>query len=101
MEEAVERSPPLRKTGGSTPSGRASAGAFGAEAQPEEREALRARLTAEYGERFANPYVAAERGLIDDIIDPRDTRKMLALGLKMCWNRHLERPFRKRGIIPV
>jgi len=40
-------------------------------------------------------------GLIDDIIDPRDTRKTLALGLKMCWDRTLERPSRKRGIIPV
>lgn len=40
-------------------------------------------------------------GLVDDIIDPRDTRKVLAQGLRMSWNRTVERPFRKRGIIPV
>jgi acetyl-CoA carboxylase carboxyltransferase component len=40
-------------------------------------------------------------GLIDDIIDPRDTRPVLAHALKMCWNRTVERPERKRGIIPV
>jgi acetyl-CoA carboxylase carboxyltransferase component len=40
-------------------------------------------------------------GLVDDIIDPRDTRKVLSLGLRMCWQRKLERPWRKRGIIPV
>ena len=40
-------------------------------------------------------------GLIDDVIDPRDTRKILANGLKLAWNRTVERPTRKRGIIPV
>jgi acetyl-CoA carboxylase carboxyltransferase component len=40
-------------------------------------------------------------GLVDDIIDPRDTRRVLYHGLKMCWNRTLDRPARKRGIIPV
>ena len=37
----------------------------------------RAELIEEYDERFANPYMAAERGYVDDVIDPRDTRKML------------------------
>jgi acetyl-CoA carboxylase carboxyltransferase component len=40
-------------------------------------------------------------GLVDDIIDPRDTRRVLYQGLKMCWNRKVDRPHRKRGIIPV
>jgi acetyl-CoA carboxylase carboxyltransferase component len=40
-------------------------------------------------------------GLVDDIIDPRDTRKVLAQGLRMSWSRQQERPPRKRGIIPV
>ena len=40
-------------------------------------------------------------GLVDDIIDPRDTRRVLYQGLKMAWNRVVERPARKRGIIPV
>jgi acetyl-CoA carboxylase carboxyltransferase component len=40
-------------------------------------------------------------GLVDDVIDPRDTRRVLYHGLKMAWNRVVERPARKRGIIPV
>jgi acetyl-CoA carboxylase carboxyltransferase component len=40
-------------------------------------------------------------GLVDDVIDPRDTRRVLGLGLHMAWNRTVERPYRKRGIIPV
>jgi acetyl-CoA carboxylase carboxyltransferase component len=40
-------------------------------------------------------------GLVDDVIDPRDTRRVLYGGLKMAWNRVVERPARKRGIIPV
>jgi acetyl-CoA carboxylase carboxyltransferase component len=40
-------------------------------------------------------------GLIDDVIDPRDTRRVLCLALEMAWGRQVERPARKRGIIPV
>ena len=40
-------------------------------------------------------------GLVDDIIDPRDTRKVLALGLELCWNKKVERPHRKHGVMPV
>jgi acetyl-CoA carboxylase carboxyltransferase component len=40
-------------------------------------------------------------GLVDDVIDPRDTRRVLHQALRMCWDRKLERPYRKRGIIPV
>lgn len=43
----------------------------------------------------------AQWGLVDDIIDPRDTRHVLARGLKMSWNRIVERPTKKRGILPV
>ena len=43
----------------------------------------------------------ANWGLVDDIIDPRDTRKVLCSGIQMAWNRKMERPWRKRGIIPV
>jgi acetyl-CoA carboxylase carboxyltransferase component len=46
-------------------------------------------------------YKSAGWGLVDDIIDPRDTRKVLALALEMSWNKKVERPWRKRGIIPV
>lgn len=43
----------------------------------------------------------AQWGLVDDIIDPRDTRLVLARGLKMSWNREVERPWRKHGVMPV
>jgi acetyl-CoA carboxylase carboxyltransferase component len=46
-------------------------------------------------------YKSAGWGLVDDVIDPRDTRKVLALALEMSWNKKVERPWRKRGIIPV
>jgi acetyl-CoA carboxylase carboxyltransferase component len=40
-------------------------------------------------------------GLIDDVIDPRETRRLLCLGLEMSWGRTVERPPRKRGVMPV
>jgi acetyl-CoA carboxylase carboxyltransferase component len=43
----------------------------------------------------------AQWGLIDDVIDPRDTRPLLCKAIEMAWNRQVERPYRKRGIIPV
>jgi acetyl-CoA carboxylase carboxyltransferase component len=46
-------------------------------------------------------YKVAGWGLVDDVIDPRDTRHVLALGLKLSWNKHVERPWRKHGVIPV
>jgi acetyl-CoA carboxylase carboxyltransferase component len=46
-------------------------------------------------------YKVAGWGLVDDVIDPRETRKLLCLGIEMSWNRVVERPARKRGIIPV
>jgi acetyl-CoA carboxylase carboxyltransferase component len=46
-------------------------------------------------------YKVAGWGLVDDVIDPRETRKLLCLGIEMAWGRVVERPARKRGIIPV
>ena len=46
-------------------------------------------------------YKSAGWGLIDDVIDPRDTRKVLAVGLEMSWNKQVERPWRKHGVSPV
>jgi acetyl-CoA carboxylase carboxyltransferase component len=43
----------------------------------------------------------AQWGLIDDVIDPRDTRPILCKAIELAWNRKVERPYRKRGIIPV
>ncbi|HET7339526.1 MAG TPA: carboxyl transferase domain-containing protein, partial [Candidatus Dormibacteraeota bacterium] len=63
--------------------------------------ARRKELVAEYTTRFANPYVAAERGYIDDVIEPRDTRRELVRGLEMLLRKTVERPPRKHGNIPL
>jgi len=55
----------------------------------------------EYRERFANPYVAASRGMVDDVIDPRETRKKLREALDMLRNKKEERPAKKHGNIPL
>src|ERR671934_1876457 len=61
----------------------------------------RADLVAEYTQRFANPYVAAERGYIDDVIEPKETRWALIRGLEICLKKTVERPQRKHGNIPL
>jgi len=61
----------------------------------------RKELVAEYTARFANPYVAAERGYIDDVIEPRETRRELIRALHMCLRKTVERPPRKHGNIPL
>jgi acetyl-CoA carboxylase carboxyltransferase component len=61
----------------------------------------RARLIGEYQERFANPYVSASRGYIDDVIDPRDTRSKLIRALEMLANKAERRPNKKHGNIPL
>jgi len=61
----------------------------------------RQQLVAEYTTRFANPYVAAERGYIDDVIEPRETRRALVRGLELCLRKTVERPPRKHGNIPL
>ena len=61
----------------------------------------RAELVDEYTERFANPYVAAERGYVDDVIDPADTRAKLGAGLEMLVSKQDETPRRKHGNVPL
>ena len=61
----------------------------------------RAELVAEYTERYANPYSAAERGYIDDVIDPADTRRKLVAGLAMLRTKRQELPQRKHGNVPL
>jgi acetyl-CoA carboxylase carboxyltransferase component len=63
--------------------------------------ARRAELVEEYTERFANPYIAAERGYVDDVIDPADTRKMLSRGLEFLRTKREELPKRKHGNVPL
>jgi propionyl-CoA carboxylase beta chain len=58
-------------------------------------------LVNEYVERFANPYVAAERGYIDDVIDPARTRPVLVNALRTLRSKRVPRPARKHGNIPL
>jgi methylmalonyl-CoA carboxyltransferase large subunit len=61
----------------------------------------RQELVDEYRETFSNPYVAAGRRLVDDIIDPADTRKVLAKALESLHTKRELRPGKKHGLIPV
>ena len=61
----------------------------------------RAELVEEYTERYANPYVAAERGYVDDVIDPSETRRVLVRSLRMLASKHEELPRRKHGNVPL
>ena len=63
--------------------------------------ARKAELVEEYAERFANPYQAAERGYVDDVIDPRDTRKMLIKSLGVLRTKKEQLPSRKHGNGPL
>ncbi len=56
---------------------------------------------AEYGALFANPYKAAERGFIDEVIWPEETRRKIMKGFSMLSNKHKEGPKRKHGNIPL
>ena len=55
----------------------------------------------EYQKRFANPFVAAERGYIDEVIMPHGTRKRIARALQMLRNKHVENPWKKHDNIPL
>jgi len=61
----------------------------------------KAELVAEYREKFANPYVAAERGFIDDVIEPHETRPRLINALEMLQNKRDSNPPKKHGNIPL
>ncbi|RYM09487.1 acyl-CoA carboxylase subunit beta [Sphingobium cupriresistens] len=60
-----------------------------------------AERTAEYEGRFANPFVAANKGFIDEVIQPHSTRKRIALGLRKLKNKSLENPWKKHDNIPL
>jgi propionyl-CoA carboxylase beta chain len=64
-------------------------------------DAKRAELIADYKERFANPYAAAERGYVDDVIEPRRTRPVLIDALATALTKAEPRPRRKHGNIPL
>ena len=67
----------------------------------EDPVARKAELVEEYSERFANPYNAAERGSVDDVIDPRDTRRLLIDALAMLRTKKERIPARKHGNVPL
>jgi propionyl-CoA carboxylase beta chain len=60
-----------------------------------------AARTAEYANKFANPFIASTRGYIDDVIRPHNTRRRLCKALGMLRNKKLENPWRKHGNIPL
>jgi acetyl-CoA carboxylase carboxyltransferase component len=70
-------------------------------AEADDPVARRTELVDEYTERHANPYEAAERGYIDDVIDPAITRPMLIKGLAMLRTKREELPKRKHGNVPL
>ncbi|WP_191298979.1 acyl-CoA carboxylase subunit beta [Lentzea cavernae] len=62
---------------------------------------LRAELIAEYSEQLMHPHYAAERGLVDDVIDPAQTRAAIARGLEMMGTKRAAAPARKHGNVPL
>jgi propionyl-CoA carboxylase beta chain len=65
------------------------------------RDELRKQKIEEFSERFANPYVAAERGYVDAVIQPRDTRKKLIHSLEMLETKRDKNPSKKHGNMPL
>ena len=61
----------------------------------------KAELVADYKEKFANPYVAASRGYIDDVVEPKETRPRLINALEMLTNKRDTNPAKKHGNIPL
>lgn len=64
-------------------------------------EARKAELVADYSTRFANPYIAAELGLVDDVIDPVDTRAKVVAAFSVLRSKYRESPERKHGNVPL
>jgi acetyl-CoA carboxylase carboxyltransferase component len=70
-------------------------------AEADDPAARKAELVAEYREKFANPYVAASRGYIDDVIEPRETRPRLINALEVLEHKRDANPAKKHGNIPL
>jgi acetyl-CoA carboxylase carboxyltransferase component len=66
----------------------------------EDPDARRAELVGEF-RKIIDPYVAAGNAMIDDIIDPRETRAVVARALEMAATKHVDRPWKKHGVMPV
>jgi acetyl-CoA carboxylase carboxyltransferase component len=70
-------------------------------AQTEDQVKRKAELVSEYRQKFANPYIAASRGFIDDVIEPHETRPRLINALEMLANKRDNNPSKKHGCIPL
>lgn len=69
--------------------------------EPAARSARKDQLVDEYVEQYANPYIAAERGYVDEVIDPAETRAKVIAGLEMLITKREEQPRRKHGVVPL
>jgi len=72
-----------------------------ASSSTENREAVRQKKIEEFRDRFASPYVAADRGFVDAIIQPHETRKKLIQALTMLETKRDKNPPKKHGNIPL
>jgi propionyl-CoA carboxylase beta chain len=70
-------------------------------AKAKDAVAERKRLVAEYNDKFASPWVAAELGYLDDVIEPQDTRPKLIAALEMLKNKRQDSPKKKHGNLPL
>jgi propionyl-CoA carboxylase beta subunit len=70
-------------------------------ANAEDPEVMLAEKEKEYRDKFANPYLAAERGYIDEVILPRNTRLRIIQALRMLENKVDKNPVKKHGNIPL
>ena len=70
-------------------------------AECDDRELIKEKLLHEYKEKFANPYTAASRGFIDEIIMPSETRPKLIMALERTRTKVQKNPVKKHGNIPL
>jgi acetyl-CoA carboxylase carboxyltransferase component len=66
----------------------------------EDPEAEKARLVTEY-RKIIDVYVAAGNDMVDDVIDPRETRATICRGLEMAAGKRVDRPWKRNGVVPV
>ena len=69
--------------------------------EAQDKETARKSRVAEFAEKFENPYVAAERGFVDEVIEPAQTRPKLIRALSLLENKRDTNPSRKHGNIPL
>jgi acetyl-CoA carboxylase carboxyltransferase component len=70
-------------------------------ASSKNKEEKRAELVIDYRKKFSNPYIAAAKGYIDNVIEPKETRDKLIFALRSIYRKREELPKRKHGNIPV